>query len=344
MSTFKVGITRDFLTPDGDLVYKDIGLGLLDAEPGIEHFFLPRHEPTLTPDLLENCDALISLTPKYTADSFVGLTQLQAVLRFGVGYDMVDVGACTASSVLLCITAGAVNHPVAEAIVTWMLALSHRVMDKDKLVRESRWGERGQYMGRELRDRVLGTVGLGGIGKTLAAMVQAFGMASILAYDPVVTPEQALNLGVELVSLQELMQRSDFVAVNCPLTDQTRDLIGSDLLSQMRPDAYLINTARGGIVNEAALIQILQAGKIAGAGIDVFAEEPAGGDHPLAALDNVILAPHCIAWTDELFRDIGASAARAAIALSRGETPGGVINPSVLSSAGFRSKQRRSIS
>ncbi|MBI3875981.1 MAG: dehydrogenase, partial [Verrucomicrobia bacterium] len=118
MSTqLEVGLTRDFLTADGKLIYKDIGLSVLDAAKGVRHRFLDRHEPTITPDLLRDVDAVISLTPKYTAASFTGLERFAAVVRFGVGYDMVDVKACTDADVLLCITAGAVNHSVAEATI-----------------------------------------------------------------------------------------------------------------------------------------------------------------------------------------------------------------------------------
>ena len=185
---FSVGLTRDFLTPEGDLVYQDIGLSLLDAAPNLDHRFLDRHEPQLTPELLRDWDAVISLTPKYSAASFEGVEQLTAIMRFGVGYDMVDVNACTQADVLLCITAGAVNNSVAEATIGWMLALSHRMADKDKLVRDGKWAERSLYMGSELRDKTLGVVGLGGIGGKLIEMLRAFGMAQPLAYDPYTSP------------------------------------------------------------------------------------------------------------------------------------------------------------
>jgi len=341
--SFSVGLTRDFLTPQGEMVYEDIGLSKLEAEPNLNYAFLDRHEPLLVPELLRDSDVVISLTPKYTAATFEGVEKLTAILRFGVGYDMVDVAACTEADVLLCITAGAVNHSVAEATIGWMLALSHRMADKDKLVRNGGWGERSLYMGSELRDRTLGVMGLGGIGGKLIEMLRAFGMKPPLAYDPFTTPERAQALGAKLVSLEEVLGQSDFVSINCPLTDGTRNLIGATQLALMKPTAYLINTARGGIVDEAALTQVLREKRIAGAATDVFEAEPTPGDNPLLQLDNVLFAPHCIAWTDELFRDIGHMCCEQAILISRGEVPPGVVNREVLDRPGFRAKLQRHI-
>ena len=338
---FEVGLTRDFLTADGKLVYKDIGLDVLDAA-GVKHRFLDRHEPTMTPDLLHGLDVVISLTPKYTAASLAGPDQLTAIVRFGVGYDMVDVAACTQADVLLCITAGAVNHSVAEATLTWMLALSHRVLEKDRLVREGRWHERAHYMGSELRGRTLGVIGLGGIGGRLIELLRGFGMNRPLAFDPYVQPSRAAELGAESVSLEKLMREADFISVNCPLTAQTRNLIGREQIALMKPTAFLINTARGGIVDEEALLAALEDKHIAGAATDVYATEPTGRDHPLAGLDNMILAPHCIAWTDELFSEIGSIAAQAVIRITKGVVPAaGVVNSAVLQRPGFQAKLRR---
>jgi phosphoglycerate dehydrogenase-like enzyme len=334
---FRVGLTHDFLAPDGRLAYRDIGLDLLDAA-GIEHRVMDEHPMLMRPEDLRDYDAVISLAPRYEAQSLHGVNRLVAILRFGVGYDMVDVAACTERDVLLCITKGAVDHSMAEAIVTWMLALSHRVLDKDRLLRQGRWPERGAYMGRELRDRKLGVIGLGGIGRKVVAMCRAWGMTQALAHDPLLEAEQVAAHGVALVPLERVLGEADFVVICCPLNDQTRNLIGPRELSLMRDDAYLINAARGGIVNEAALIESLRQRRIAGAAIDVFEHEPAGADHPLAALDNVVLAPHCIGWTDELFRDIGRAACGAAVQLSRGQAPCGVVNSQVRYRPGFERK------
>ena len=338
---FSVGLTRDFLNAEGKLTFPDIGLGLLDAEPGVRHRFMDPHPSEVPADHLKEFDAIISMAPKYTRQTFTGAGRLVSIARFGVGYEMVDVPACTEADVLLLITKGAVDHTMAESIVTFMLALCHRLPEKDRLAREGRWDIRGNYMGSELRDRTLGVVGLGGIGSRLLDLVRPFGMTDIIAFDPFLPAERAATLGVRLVPLNPLMRESDIVSISCPLNEKTRNLIGREQLALMKPTAYLINTARGGIVDEAALIETLRDRRIAGAGLDVLAEEPAPADHPLAALDNVILTPHCLGWTRELFRDLGRMACSQTLAVSRGEIPDGVVNPEVLDRPGFRKKLDR---
>ena len=162
------------------------------------------------------------LTPSVTKESVTDAKDLLAIGRFGVGYDSVDVKACTEADVLLYITAGAVDRPVAEAVAGWMIALSHNVMIKDRLVRTGQWDERSKHMGKELRDRTLGVIGLGGIARKLLELLAGWGMKPPIAFDPFMKPEAAAKLGVRLVSLDELLKSSDFVSIHCPLTDQTR--------------------------------------------------------------------------------------------------------------------------
>ncbi len=196
-------------------------------------------------------------------------------------------------------------------------------------------------MGCELRDRVLGVIGLGGIGKALIKLLDGFGMARPLAHDPFVSAEDAALMGVRLVELDELLASADFVSLHCPLTDQTRNLIGARELGLMKPRAYLINTARGGIVDEDALFAALRDRRLAGAAIDCFAEEPVVSPHRFGEFENVLLAPHCIAWTDELFRDVGRTVCRGIVALYRRQRPEGVVNPEVFDRPGFREKWAR---
>ena len=196
-------------------------------------------------------------------------------------------------------------------------------------------------MGRELRDRTFGVIGLGGIGRATVGLLRGFGMKPPLAFDPQLDPRLAVEAGVRLVTLDELLAGADFVSIHCPLNDQTRNLVGRRELARMKPEAYLINTARGGIVNEDALFDALAEHRIAGAALDCFAEEPVTRPHRFGTLDNVLLAPHCIAWTDELFRDIGRSVCQGMLDLSLGKVPRGVVNPEVLESPGFVEKWAR---
>lgn len=335
---FRVGFTHDFLTPDGQLTYEDIGLSILDAEPNIVYEFFPEHLSPVEAAQLRNYDAVISSAPKYTLESFAGSENLLAVVRCGIGYDMVDVSACTANGTLLSITSGAVNHSVAEAIVGWMLALSHRMKEKDRLVREGGWENRNHYMGSELRDKTVGVIGLGGIGGCLIEMLRGFGMKAPLIYDPFVNQERVQELNGKVASLEEVMSGADFISINCPLNESKRGLIGYEQLSLMKSTAYLINTARGGIVDEGALFKLLQEERISGLATDVFAEEPVPSNTPLLKLENAFLAPHCIVWTNELFRDMGYMACRQVVSLARGEVPNGVFNREVLEHPDFQKK------
>jgi phosphoglycerate dehydrogenase-like enzyme/2-keto-3-deoxy-L-rhamnonate aldolase RhmA len=337
---FRVALTGDFRYPDGRTKYRDTGLDVFHGKSVQCAWFL-EHRPEIGADQLANTNGVIVLTPRVTAASLDASSELLAVGRFGVGYDTVDVGACTAADVLLFIATGAVDRPVAEATLGWMLALTHHVRTKDKLVREAKWDERSKYMGSELRDRTLGVIGFGGIGRALVKLLAGFGMKQPLVFDPFVHQNEAIGLGVKLVSLDTLLADSDFVSIHCPLTDQTRNLITARELAWMKQTAYLINTARGGIVDEAALEVALRADRLAGAAIDCFASEPLMEPPSFAALDNVLLAPHCIAWTDELFRDIGRAVCRGMLDLASGRVPKGVVNPDVLERPGFKAKWKR---
>jgi phosphoglycerate dehydrogenase-like enzyme len=196
-------------------------------------------------------------------------------------------------------------------------------------------------MGSELRDKTVGTVGLGGIARELCRMLPAFRVRQILAFDPFVSQERAREAGAELCSLPALLQTSDFVLVNCPLNERTRNLIARSELDLMKSDAFLINTARGAVVNERDLYEVLQRRRIRGAGIDVFSQEPLPADNPLLKLDNVIVSPHALAWTDELFRDIGRMACQGMLRLAHGAAPDHIVNPEVLELPSFQAKLRR---
>ncbi len=343
MSTpkFIVTLTADFCDSSGSPKYRDIGLSVLSAHPHIEQRAFAEHRPHIGPDQVGNAQGVIVLTPAVTAQSVSQPHDLLVMARFGVGYDAVDVKACTAANVLVTITVGAVDRPVAEATLGWMLALTHQVRMKDALLRTGQWNERSKYMGCELRDRTPGVIGLGGIGRTLIELLRGFGMKQPLAFDPYVDAATATQVGVRLVSLEELLTQSDFVSIHCPLNDQTRGLIGARELALMKPDAYLLNTARGGIVDEEALYTALKARRIGGAAIDCFAQEPVTSPHRFGELDNVLLAPHSIAWTDELFRDIGRAACQVMVDLSLGTKPRGVLNPEVFDRSAFQKKWAR---
>jgi phosphoglycerate dehydrogenase-like enzyme len=344
VSPFHVALTADFFDAAGAPKFADMGLSVFESRPQIQSRPFAEHRPVIGSDQLTGANGVIVLTPAVTRDTVSAAENLLAVGRFGVGYDNVDVAACTEADVLVFITAGAVDRSVAEAVVAWMLALTHHVGAKDRLVRNARWDDRSKFMGCEIRDRTLGVVGMGGIARKTIQLVSGFGMNPPLAFDPYVDPATATVLGVRLVDLDELMRSSDFVSIHCPLTPQTRGLIGKREIALMRPNAYLINTARGNIVDEDALYDALQGRRISGAAIDCFATEPLTSPPRLAELENVLLAPHSIAWTNELFRDIGRAACQGMVDLSLKQRPRSIINPEVLDRRGFQDKWNRLVS
>lgn len=338
---FRVALTADFYNPDGTSKYDEMRLSLLDDEPHISYSSFSEHRTVIGADQIGDANGVIVLTPAVTRDSLVDADNLLAIGRFGVGYELVDVGACTEADVVAYITPGAVDRPVAEAVIGWMIALTHHTLIKDQLVRTGGWETRPQYMGSEIRDRTFGAVGLGGIAKETIRLLRGFGMNPPLAFDPYVDKTTAESLGVRLVSLDELLEHADFVSIHCPLNDATRNLIGARELAMMKRNAYLINTARGGIVDEDALHDALKANGIAGAALDCFVGEPVTSPHRFGDLENVILAPHCAAWTNELFRDIGRAVCQGMIDLSMGRRPNGVLNPEVFEKPSFREKWAR---
>jgi phosphoglycerate dehydrogenase-like enzyme len=337
---FRVGLTRDFLREDGTVGWGDIGLGALDEASGIEWEFLSEGGQELTAEQVRSYDALIVLAPRVGSATVEGADRLALVARFGVGYDNVDVEACTRNGVALTITPDGVRRPVAASILAFLLALSHRLVIKDRIARGGRWEEKLDHMGTGLTGKFLGSVGLGTIGREMFYLARPLDMR-YLAYDPYATPEMAAEAGAELVDLDELLGASDFVAINCALTPETHHLLDAGRLDLMKRSAFVINTARGQIVDQSALTEALREGRIAGAALDVFEEEPADPDDPIFSLPNVICAPHALAWTDELALGNGRSACGSVLAVAEGRVPDYVVNGDVLDSSRWREKLAR---
>ncbi len=338
MEKFRVGLTRDFLAPNGELALGDIGLQKLTTLSGISVEFFQERLSEVSEKQTQCYDAIISMAPRYTRSSFGSADLgLSLVARLGVGYDMVDVEALTEHDVMLTITPDGVRRPMAGGIVALLLALTHKLLAKDHLVRAGKWQERTSVKATGLTGRTFGAVGFGNIGREVFHLLKPFEMVH-LAADPFVKPQEAAALGAELVDLETLMRQSDVVSIHCPLNNATRNMIGQRELSWMKPTAFFINAARGPIVDQAALCDALKEGRIGGAGLDVFEPEPLGKDDPLLALDNVILTPHTLCWTDECFLRMGESAIESVLAALRGEIPQHVVNRRVLESPGMRAK------
>ncbi len=338
--TFRVGLTRDILAPDGTIGFGDIGLSMLDDAAGVAWDILAENRSPLRRDQVQDYDALLVLGPSITPETLEGVDRLTILARFGVGYDTVDVDACTQNGVLLTITPDGVRRPVAAAVITFILALSQKLLIKDRLTRDGRWDEKLDYMGMGIAGRTLGLVGLGNIGREVFKLAQPFEMRH-LAYDPYASPEQAQAAGVELVDLETLLRTSDFVSICCALTPETHHLINAERLALMKETAYLINAARGPIVDQAALTIALQEQRIQGAALDVFEQEPVDPNDPILTLDNVIVTPHGICWTDECFLSNGRSACESILAVAAGQIPNNVVNRDALDNPRFQEKLRR---
>jgi D-3-phosphoglycerate dehydrogenase len=337
---FRVGVTRDFLKPDGTIGFGDIGLGLLDEAPGVEWEFLAEDSRELRAGQVYHYDALLVLAPRVTMATLADADRLAIIARFGVGYDNIDVAACTEAGVLLSITPDGVRRPVAASVMALVLALAHRLLIKDRLIRAGRWAEKLDHMGVGLTGRTLGVVGLGNIGREVFALARPFDMRHVAA-DPFASPADAATVGVELMPLDDLLRVSDFACICCALTPETHHLIDSRRLALLRPTSYLINVARGPIVDQPALTEALRTRRLQGAGLDVFENEPIAPDDPLLSLDNVILAPHSICWTDECFAGNGRSACVSILEVAAGRVPAHVVNREAAAHPRLREKLRR---
>jgi len=331
---FRVGITKDNIKSDGKPIFDESAFKIL-REAGIDYEFLAEYEAELTPETASKYDALAVMLAKVTRRTVSGPDRkLKLIARFGVGYDTVDVPACTENGVILAITPDGVRRPVATSALTFMLMLAQKVMVKDRLTREGRWGERLNHMGTGLSGRVLGSIGVGNIGSELFRLAAPFGMRH-MACDPYVTQESVAPLGVKLVDMDTLFREADFLCVNCPLSEETRKLVGARQFSLMKPGAYFINTARGPIVDEKALYDVLSSRRIAGAAIDVFEQEPVAPDNPLLKLDNIVVTPHHICLTDECINTIAASVFSACRDVAAGRVPKNVVNQEVLGKVNY---------
>jgi D-3-phosphoglycerate dehydrogenase len=325
---FRVGITRDFLKPDGSLAFGEIGLDLL-TQAGIAWEFLSEHAAELQPEHIAPYDALLVLAPHVTAATLARATRLKLIARFGVGYDNVDVPACTAKGVLVTITPDGVRRPVAQAALTFILALAGKLLVKDRLTRAGRWHEKLDHMGMGVTGRTLGVIGLGNIGREVFRVAAPLGMRHV-GHDPFVSLSAAAAEGIQWLELDELLAAADFVCICCALTEATRGLIDARRIVLMKRTAYLINVARGPIVDQQALTAALAEQRIAGAGLDVFDPEPIDPSDPLLALDNVIVAPHALCWTDECFAGNGRSACQSILDVAAGRAPRHAVNPEAL--------------
>jgi D-3-phosphoglycerate dehydrogenase len=263
------------------------------------------------------------------ADLLQRAPNLLIVSTNGAGYDTVDVNACTAAGVLVVNQSGGNKEAVAEHVLGMMLCLTKRVMETDRAMRRGTLTDRNAFVGRDAFGKTIGIVGLGNVGSRVAELCRGLLAMPVFAYDPYLSAAEIAARGATKVELDDLLGRADFVSINCPLTDETRGMIGAREYALMQPHAYFITTARGFIHDEPALAQALRDKKIAGAGLDVWGKEPPPADHPLLAFDNVMLSPHTAGVTREARVSMGRFAAEQMLDALEGKPVPRIVNPDV---------------
>ena len=277
---------------------------------------------------MKDAEVVISGVRAITREAIIASEQLKAAIAYGVGFDHIDVAAATEKGVYVVNTPGVNSISVAEFALGLMIGVARKIPQLHEAVRVGKW-LRWELLGNELHGKTLGMVGFGRVGTHLATLARGLGM-SVLVFDPYVPKEKASELGVELLTLEPLLTRADFVVVCCALTDETRGLLGEKALTLLKPTAYLVNVARGPIVDEQALIKALREKRIAGAALDVFEKEPPDANNPLLTLENVILSPHIAGVAQDASKRISVWVAEDVVRVLNHEPPKYPANPEVL--------------
>ncbi len=313
-------------------------ISLLEKEKCIVTTAADPKPETVLP-LLKDAQGLILRTGiSITRDLIVAADELLVISRTGGGLDNVDVKAATEKGIIVTSNLGVNTVSVAEHVLSMILALSKRLILLDNSVRNDNFGIRYQNLPRDIHGKTIGLLGFGRIGFEIGKICrQTFDM-QVIAYDPYLSDEKKNECysWVRMVELEELLSESDVVSIHVPLTDKTRHLMNAAEIALMKPDALLINTSRGGVVNEPALAAALQNDKLAGAGLDVFSEEPVEANNPLLKLDKVILTPHTAALTRECVTRMATEAAKCVLDVFAGREPQNVANRQILESGRWK--------
>ncbi len=273
---------------------------------------------------MKDTEVVISGVRRITREAILASERLKAAIAYGVGFDHIDVAAATEKGIYVVNTPGVNSISVAEFALGLMIGIARKIPQLHDAVRVGKW-LRWELLGNELYGKTLGMVGFGRVGTHLAKLARGLGMF-VLVFDPYVPKEKAGELGVELLTLEPLLTRSDFIVVCCALTDETRGLISEKALALLKPTAYLVNVARGPIVDEQALINALREKRIAGAALDVFEKEPPNPNNPLLTLQNTIVSSHVAGFSDESMKRLQLTVAEEAVRILKGQEPRFLVN------------------
>ncbi len=278
---------------------------------------------------VSDADLLVVCYAKVTRNIIAEAKSLKGILMWGVGVDNIDIEAATERNIPVANCPNYGTNTVADFTLGLMLALARKVIDLDRQMREDWMWPEFQYAGTDVFGKTIGLVGCGRTGKAVARRCRGFDM-SILAYDPYVSPRSPGCEGIEFVPLEELLTRADFVSVHCCLTPETKNMLDRQALAKMKSSAFFLNVARGEVVDEIALVEALETGAIAGAGLDVFSQEPLPENHPFLHLKNTIVAPHFAYYTREADIRLDREALQAIRDLLENRPPENLLNPEIL--------------
>ena len=291
--------------------------------------YAANHDEAGLAEALAEADGLIiRVKGRVTESLLMRCPRLKVIARHGVGVDNVDVAAATRRRIPVCVTLGANTDAVAEHAFLLMLAVARRVVAVNAAVRRGAWEAHRETLYAGLHGRTLGIVGMGRVGTRVVELATAFGMRR-LGHDPALSPEEIRRRGAEPVGLTALLQAADVVTLHAPLTRETRHLVNRETLALMKPGAILVNTSRGGLIDDGALAEALRAGRLAGAGIDVTEPEPPTPDNPLLPLEQVLITPHVAAHTEDSMRRMAITAAKQVLMALHGRRPTMAINPNI---------------
>jgi len=300
------------------------------AGHGIEWIAGQHRVPEAVVEAARDTDVVLiqSVRPLLSRAVIQKLEQCRCIVRLGIGYENVAVDAATEQGILVCNAPSYCIDDVADHALALLMAGVRHVARQDRWIRDGRWDRTGARPARRTKGCTMGFIAFGRIARALAERVRGFGM-TLLAYDPYLDQEAMARFGAQKVELDELLSRADFLSVHCPLTDDTHHLLGAREFGLMKEGVFVVNTSRGPVIDEAALVDALHAGRVWAAGLDVFEQEPLPLDSPLRAFDNVILTPHVGANSEESVADLYRSGVEITIDVYHGRWPQGVVNPAV---------------
>ena len=325
MGQFKVVIT-DFGTPENELEDAELRASGLNIDLVRLNAKTPQE---LLPHILD-ADALIVQWTKIPREIIQSLTKCKVISRYGIGVDMIDLVAAGEHGIMVCNTPDYCIDEVSTHTLTFVLMLNRQILPQNRYTHAGKWGPPAPTPPSRLSTQTIGVVGMGNIGRVVVQKARAFGL-KVLVFDPYVSPEDVAAMGAEKTELDDLLARADYISLHCPLTDETHHLISEAQLECMKPTAYLINMARGPIVDQAALCHALANKTIAGAALDVLEQEPPTAGEAILALDNVILTPHLSSWSAESFVQLRREAAQNVIVALQGDHPRSIVNRKYLS-------------